>query len=136
MVTGGEDTQLVAGVAMGVGEEIDLRGKMNASNVGVLDTGLEIVLQLEVAEEGEEIHFLDVLGLGIVIVGTALLEIIIVMWMIVMKVVGALEIETVLIAAAGTTNMEVVIAMLVTGTHLVETASEAVGIIMNLIVSL
>lgn len=104
--------------------------------MGVLDTGLEIVLQLEVAEEGEEIHFLDVLGLGIVIVGTALLEIIIVMWMIVMKVVGALEIETVLIAAAGTTNMEVVIAMLVTGTHLVETASEAVGIIMNLIVSL
>lgn len=110
MATGEEATHLVAGEAMVL---TGLEGKMTASSVVALDIGPEIVLQLEVAEVGLEVHFHHAPDLeGLVSVVTTLEEVVTDTLMIAMME-DAMEIGIAMTARIA--NMGAAIAMLVTG---------------------
>lgn len=95
---------------------------MTASNVGVQDTGPEIVLwqEVEVVVVEVVVHFLHILGLELLVVdmGIALVVSGIDMWTTVMME-DAMEIGIVLTTVT-TTNMAAVIAIAVTGIQAVE----------------
>lgn len=128
MATGEEATHLVAGEAMVV---TGLEGKMTASSVVALDIGPEIVLRLEVAEVGLEVHFHHAPDLeGVVAVATTLEEVVTDTLMIAMME-DAMEIGIAMTARIA--NMRAVIGMLVTGTHLLEIALQVIGMVVQIV---